>query len=167
LPAGFDRLIALRPQEIQVGILKRLRGTPIGRHDAEWQMVYNPHPPYEILRNKLIDFATMQKLRRFARYWDLVGNSGKFIENHTDDLSKFGIPAFRRKMAKPRRHDPARPAEAGLRTVSPFGRVHALERVALILEAPSSPSRPVRGRSMRVEIAVRSSLRRELDISRR
>ncbi len=78
--AGFDKLIAMRPQEIQVGILKRLRGTPIVRHDAEWQMVYNPHPPYEILQNKLIDFATMQKLRRFARYWDLVGNSGNFIE---------------------------------------------------------------------------------------
>ncbi len=79
--AGFDRLIALGPHEIQVGILKRLRGTPIVRHDAEWQMVYNPHPPYEILRNRLIDFATMQKLRRFARYWDLVGNSGNFRES--------------------------------------------------------------------------------------
>jgi len=78
--AGFDRLIALGPQEIQVGILKRLRGTPIVRHDAEWEMVYNPHPPYEILQNKLIDFTAMQKLRRFARYWDLVGNSGHFIE---------------------------------------------------------------------------------------
>ena len=78
--AGFDRLIALGPHEIQVGILKRLRGTPIVRHDAEWQMVYNPHPPYEILQNRLIDFATMQKLRRFARYWDLVGNSGNFVE---------------------------------------------------------------------------------------
>jgi radical SAM superfamily enzyme YgiQ (UPF0313 family) len=78
---GFNRLIALQPQEIQVGILKRLRGTPIVRHDAEWQMIYNPHPPYEILQNKLIDFATMQKLRRFARYWDLVGNSGNFIES--------------------------------------------------------------------------------------
>jgi radical SAM superfamily enzyme YgiQ (UPF0313 family) len=79
--AGFDRLIALAPQEIQVGILKRLRGTPIVRHDSEWQMIYNPHPPYEILQNKLIDFATMQKLRRFARYWDMVGNSGNFIES--------------------------------------------------------------------------------------
>jgi radical SAM superfamily enzyme YgiQ (UPF0313 family) len=78
--AGFDRLIALGPHEIQVGILKRLRGTPIARHDEDWQMVYNPHPPYEILQNRLIDFATMQKLRRFARYWDLVGNSGNFIE---------------------------------------------------------------------------------------
>jgi radical SAM superfamily enzyme YgiQ (UPF0313 family) len=78
--AGFDRLVQLRPHEIQVGILKKLRGTPIGRHDAEWDMVYSPHPPYEILRNTLIDFATMQKLRRFARYWDLVGNSGNFVE---------------------------------------------------------------------------------------
>ncbi len=78
--AGFDKLIALGPQEIQVGILKRLRGTPIVRHDAEWRMVYNAQPPYEILQNKLIDYATMQRLRRFAKYWDLVGNSGNFVE---------------------------------------------------------------------------------------
>ena len=78
---GFDKLVALGPQEIQVGILKRLRGTPIIRHDAEWQMAYNAHPPYEILQNKLIDFATMQRFRRFAKYWDLVGNSGNFVES--------------------------------------------------------------------------------------
>ena len=76
--AGFDRLVALGPQEIQVGILKRLRGTPIVRHDAEWGMVYSPHPPYEILQNRTIDFATMQRLRRFSRFWDLVANSGNF-----------------------------------------------------------------------------------------
>ena len=78
--AGFDRLVALGPQEIQVGLLKRLRGTPIVRHDREWDMVYSPHPPYEILQTKLIDFFTMQRLRRFARYWDLVANSGNFVE---------------------------------------------------------------------------------------
>jgi Protein of unknown function (DUF4080)/Radical SAM superfamily/B12 binding domain len=77
---GFDRLVALRPQEIQVGLLKRLRGTLIGRHDEEWGMVYSPIPPYEILQNRLIDFATMQRLDRFSRYWDLVGNSGRFVE---------------------------------------------------------------------------------------
>jgi radical SAM superfamily enzyme YgiQ (UPF0313 family) len=77
--AGFDRLIALRPQEIQVGILKRLRGTPIVRHDAEWEMVYNDQPPYEILRTKLLDFTALQRLRRFARFWDLIGNSGNFV----------------------------------------------------------------------------------------
>ena len=75
---GFDRLYSLQPQEIQVGILKRLKGTPIVRHDDEWQMVYSPSPPYEILSNRLLDFDTLHRLRRFARYWDLIGNSGNF-----------------------------------------------------------------------------------------
>jgi len=79
--AGFDRLVGLGPQEIQVGLLKRLRGTPIARHDREWEMVYSPLPPYEVLRTGAIDFATMQRLRRFARYWDLVCNSGNFLES--------------------------------------------------------------------------------------
>lgn len=78
--AGFDRLIALGPQEIQVGILKRLRGTPIVRHNVDWAMTYAAHPPYEILQTRLIPFADLQRLRRFARYWDLVGNSGNFVE---------------------------------------------------------------------------------------
>ncbi len=76
---GFDRLVALRPQEIQVGMLKRLRGTPIVRHDVEWEMIYSPHAPYEVLATKVIDFPTMQRLRRFARYWDLIANSGNFL----------------------------------------------------------------------------------------
>jgi hypothetical protein len=77
--AGFDKLLALGPQEIQVGLLKRLPGTPIVRHDREWGMVYSPNPPFEILQTKLIDFATMQRMRRFSRYWDLIANSGNFV----------------------------------------------------------------------------------------
>jgi len=77
--AGFDKLVSLGPQEIQVGILKRLRGTPIVRHDAEWQMVYSPHPPYEVLQTKLVSFNDMQRMRRFSRYWDLLANSGNFV----------------------------------------------------------------------------------------
>ncbi len=80
---GFDRLVALGPQEIQVGILKRLRGTPIVRHDAEFAMRYAPHPPYEILATRDISFPDMQRMRRFARYWDLVANSGNFSKTLT------------------------------------------------------------------------------------
>ena len=76
---GFDALLALRPHEIQVGILKRLRGTPICRHDAAWQMVYASEPPYEILSTRCLTFAELQQLRRFARAWDLVVNSGHFV----------------------------------------------------------------------------------------
>ena len=75
---GFDRLVDINPHEIQVGILKRLRGTPIIRHTDEFGMRYNPHPPYNILATDRIDFATLQRLSRFARYWDMVANSGRF-----------------------------------------------------------------------------------------
>lgn len=77
--AGFDRLVRLNPHEIQVGILKRLRGTPISRHTQAFDMRYNPQPPYNILSNAQIDFATMQRLNRFAKYWDMIGNSGRFV----------------------------------------------------------------------------------------
>lgn len=79
--AGFDRLVQLGPQEIQVGMLKRLRGTPIIRHDAEWAMKYSARAPYEILSNRLLDADTIARLARFARFWDLVANSGNFIES--------------------------------------------------------------------------------------
>ncbi|WP_296002725.1 DUF4080 domain-containing protein [Rugamonas sp.] len=75
---GFNKLWALKPHEIQFGILKRLRGTPIIRHTAEFGLVFEPYAPYTILANKDIDFQTMQRLVRFARYWDLVANSGRF-----------------------------------------------------------------------------------------
>ncbi len=76
--AGFNQLIALDPHEIQVGILKRLRGAPIARHAAAFELRYNPQPPYNLLCAKHLDFATMRRLERFARYWDLIGNSGRF-----------------------------------------------------------------------------------------
>jgi radical SAM superfamily enzyme YgiQ (UPF0313 family) len=79
--AGFDRLVALGPHEIQVGMLKRLRGTPIVRHDAAWQMVYSASAPYEVQSTRLIDAEAMERLRRFARIWDLVANSGNFLES--------------------------------------------------------------------------------------
>ncbi|MBN1961046.1 MAG: DUF4080 domain-containing protein [Deltaproteobacteria bacterium] len=76
---SFDRLYATNPHEIQVGILKRLPGALIARHDTDWQMVYAQLPPYELLQNSCLDFMLVQRLKRFARYWDLVANSGRFI----------------------------------------------------------------------------------------
>ena len=77
---GFDRLLALRPHEIQVGILKRLRGAPIARHTEAWGMVYAADAPYELLCNGLLDFSSMQRVRRFAKYWDSLANSGNYVE---------------------------------------------------------------------------------------
>jgi hypothetical protein len=78
---GFDRLVALNPHEIQFGILKRLRGAPIARHTEAFGLRFNPQPPYNILATDRIDFPTMQRLARFARYWDLVANSGRFARS--------------------------------------------------------------------------------------
>jgi radical SAM superfamily enzyme YgiQ (UPF0313 family) len=75
---GFDRLVGLEPDEIQVGILKRLRGAPIIRHEEEFEMVFSPKPPYDILKNKQLDFPTLQRLKRFAAVWDTMYNSGNF-----------------------------------------------------------------------------------------
>jgi radical SAM superfamily enzyme YgiQ (UPF0313 family) len=80
---GFDRLVGLGAHEIQFGILKRLRGTPIIRHTEPFGMVYDPYPPYTVLATNLVDFTTMQRLVRFARYWDLVANSGRFAHTIT------------------------------------------------------------------------------------
>ena len=43
--------------------MKRLRGTPIIRHDTEWQMVYSSTPPYEVLQTSAVSFAEMQETR--------------------------------------------------------------------------------------------------------
>ena len=75
---GFDKLYDLAPHEIQFGILKRLRGTPITRHTVDCGMVYEPQTPYTILQNSTVDFVQMQRIKRFARYWDMVANSGRF-----------------------------------------------------------------------------------------
>ncbi len=75
---GFDRLFSLGPNEIQLGILKRLRGTSIARHSVEYSMVYDPNPPYSVQQTGVVDAATVQRFTRFSRYWDLVANSGRF-----------------------------------------------------------------------------------------
>lgn len=75
---SFNQLYHCRPHEIQMGILKRLKGSPIIRHTEAFDLRFNPLPPFNILSTDRIDFATMQRINRFARYWDMVGNSGRF-----------------------------------------------------------------------------------------
>ncbi len=76
--AGFDQLAAMGPDEIQVGILKRLKGTPISRHEAGFKMIYSDTTPFQILSTSMMDYQTLQKMNRFAKFWDLYANSGEF-----------------------------------------------------------------------------------------
>jgi hypothetical protein len=75
---NLDMLYGMTKCEIQIGILKKLSGTTINRHDILHGMVYSDKPPYDILQNSLISFEMMQKMKRFARFWDMVYNSGNF-----------------------------------------------------------------------------------------
>jgi len=75
---GFDRLHACDPDEIQMGILKKLRGAPIARHDREWEMAYHVSPPYDVLQTSTLSFPELQAIRRFARFWDITVNNGRF-----------------------------------------------------------------------------------------
>lgn len=75
---NLDKLVELSSCEIQIGILKKLSGTHINRHDIEFGMVYSDIPPYDILKNSELSFNDIQIMKRFARFWDLTYNSGNF-----------------------------------------------------------------------------------------
>ncbi|MEA3228158.1 MAG: radical SAM protein [Campylobacterota bacterium] len=75
---NLDKLVSLSSCEIQIGILKKLSGTYIKRHDEEFEMVYSDKAPYDILKNRDLSFNDIQMMKRFARFWDLTYNSGNF-----------------------------------------------------------------------------------------
>jgi hypothetical protein len=75
--AGFDTLWSWRPHEIQLGVLKRLRGTPLASK-ALPAMVFDPAPPYTVVQTDAVSEDEVQAFVRLARYWDLVANSGRF-----------------------------------------------------------------------------------------
>ena len=90
---GFDRLMAIGPQEIQLGILKRLRGTPIARHTVPFEMVYDDQPPYVVRKTKDLDASSLERFTRMAKYWDLIANSGRFKTSLPLILTPIGQPA--------------------------------------------------------------------------
>ena len=74
---GFDALWSWGPDEIQLGLLKRLRGTPLANKTPAG-MVFDAEPPYTVLATDVLVPAQLQAFTRLARYWDLVANSGRF-----------------------------------------------------------------------------------------
>jgi len=75
--SGFDRLVAAGPQEIQLGILKRLRGAPLTKLPEARELVFDREAPYEVLQTPTLSFPQLMELRRMARVWDLVFNQGR------------------------------------------------------------------------------------------
>jgi coproporphyrinogen III oxidase-like Fe-S oxidoreductase len=95
---GFDRLWQAQPTEIQLGILKLLPGTPIIRHTKTYEMVYAPEPPYEVLETAALPAADLDRIKNFARFWELIVNRGVFPDL-VPRLFPGGEPVFDRFMA--------------------------------------------------------------------
>ena len=74
---GFDRLVAIGPHEIQVGILKRLRGAPIVRHERPDGLRFAAEAPYEVLETATMSAGDLAAIRLMARFHDLVANAGR------------------------------------------------------------------------------------------
>ncbi|MCL2190950.1 MAG: cobalamin-dependent protein [Treponema sp.] len=77
---GFDMLWeSLRgspepaPVEVQLGILKLLPGAPIARHSTSR---YSPSPPYEVIETAAIQAGDLDRIKNFARFWELIVNRG-------------------------------------------------------------------------------------------
>lgn len=76
---SFNDVYSLRPDEIQLGFLKLLKGSSMREEAKNWGMVYSPYAPYEILRTDSISYRELVILKRVEKIVDKYYNSGKFI----------------------------------------------------------------------------------------
>ena len=74
----FKALSASANVEIQLGILKLLPGAPISRHTTAFGMKYNPLPPYEVIETADIPAFDLDRIKNFARFWELIINRKLF-----------------------------------------------------------------------------------------
>lgn len=70
----FNDVFALRPEELQLGFLKMLRGTGVRIRAEEHQFIYSDHPPYEILGNSVLSFNEIIRIKQvedvLEKYWN-------------------------------------------------------------------------------------------------
>lgn len=87
----LNKLVDLNVQEIQVGILKLLKGAPISQHIEAAQLKFGGSAPYEIISTKDILSEEIDTFKFFSKYWDRYFNSGDFNKS-IRYLFKFSDP---------------------------------------------------------------------------
>jgi hypothetical protein len=90
--SGFDRLcLALcgTRSEIQLGILKLLPGAPIARHSGAFGMCYNSLPPYEVEETSSMSRRDLERVKNFARFWEVIVNRGLVNRRQKPGFTKF------------------------------------------------------------------------------
>lgn len=85
--SGFDRVFALKPNVVQLGFLKVLKGTPIRDNFTDIQ--YSPLPPYEIISTPDMSSKELLALKSGELALDKLYNSGAFIHSLEYLLSQY------------------------------------------------------------------------------
>lgn len=91
--ASFDDVFALRPEQLQLGFLKVLKGSPIAGKCEEYGLKLTEAPPYEVLETKWISFDELIKLKGVEEMTEVYYNSGQF-ENTVEMLLKHFDSSF-------------------------------------------------------------------------
>lgn len=70
----FNDVFKLRPEELQLGFLKLLRGTGLRRDAEKYGYIYMDHAPYEILGNDVLSFDDIIRIKQaediLEKYWN-------------------------------------------------------------------------------------------------
>ena len=75
---SFDDIYALKPNQLQLGFLKVLKGSYMHQHANEYEMVYYSTPPYEVLKTKWLSFDEVLKIKQVEEMLEGYYNSGQF-----------------------------------------------------------------------------------------
>lgn len=89
---SFNEVYLIKPEEIQLGFLKLLRGSSMREEAEEYGMKYSPYPPYEILKTKDISYDELLVLKKVEEMVDKYYNSGKFNNIIKYLVKKFETP---------------------------------------------------------------------------
>lgn len=93
---SFNDVYSIRPEEIQLGFLKLLKGSQMTEEASLWNMVYSPYPPYEILSTAHISYEELLKLKKVEEMVDKYYNSQKFntIISYLEDKFEYAFDLF-------------------------------------------------------------------------
>ena len=90
---SFNDVYALKPQQLQLGFLKVLKGSHMMEMCREYGIVYKTQEPYEVLSTKWLDYDHVLKLKTVENMVEVYSNSGQF-QNTLEYLEKFFPDAF-------------------------------------------------------------------------
>lgn len=75
---SFEEIYALKPQQLQLGFLKVLKGSYMFEHAGEYGMIYQSRPPYEIMETGWLKFDEVLKIKQVEEMLEVYYNSGQF-----------------------------------------------------------------------------------------